>query len=80
MGAATEHTGQALPQHLPPLLERRIDQGEHPRPQPLVSRGSCRSNATSTLSTFGTGQNTCRLTSPAVLHEPYQAALTLGDP
>ena len=39
-----------------------------------------RSNATRIESTFGTGQNTCRLTVPAVLQRPYQAAFALGEP
>ena len=35
---------------------------------------------TSSESTLGTGQNTCLGTDPAILHAPYQRALTLGDP
>ena len=37
-----------------------------------------RSKPTRIESTFGTGQNTCRLTMPAVRQRPYQAAFTLG--
>ena len=71
-----------LPQHLAALLERGIHDLEraHAAP-PRCPRGSAsRVNATSTLSTFGTGQNTCRDTVPASRHGPYQAAFTLGAP
>jgi hypothetical protein len=45
-----------------------------------VPGGSARSKATRIESTLGTGQNTWRLTVPAVDQRPYQAALTLGEP
>ena len=77
---AAEHRRQRLPQHLAPLLERGVhDARTCAAARPRSPRGSAsRSNATSTLSTFGTGQNTWRDTVPASRHGPYQAALTLG--
>ena len=79
-GRVAEDRRERLPQHLAALLERRIDEGEGARRSVFVAGLRVvpleRRRAPSRRS--GTGQNTCRLTLPAVRQAPYQAAFTLG--